>query len=75
MSNRPRSQRTPDQRGKAFIEKAFTTEITAKAAMLVVHRVARSLSDPDPRKQRAALDQLLTFADAHPLTPDMEALL
>lgn len=77
MSNRPRAQRGKPKTevAEAFIRKAFTDEIKMKAAMIVVHRVARSMSDTDPRKQREALDKLLVFTDAHPLDAELEKLL
>jgi len=60
---------------KAELSEEFKTTILMKSAMLVVHRVRRSLDNPDPRKQRDAIEQLMVFADAHPLPPDMEKLL
>lgn len=81
MSVRPRSQRRPAQvrRVEKFVQKAFMDDITAKAALLVIHRVARSMvkmeNAADAQKQQKALDQLIKFADAHPLAPELEGLL
>lgn len=58
--------------GQKLLDQALRDGVQAKAALLVIHRVARSLSDPNPVKQREALDQLLKFADAHPLDEEME---
>ena len=67
----------PDRRAMAekIVLGSFAAEIQLKAAMLVIHRVRRSLDSPDPMKQRDAIDKLMTFADAHALPSDMEKLL
>jgi len=80
MSVRPRSQRAPAQRKRAekFVEKAFTDEIQLKAAMLVIHRVARTMvaeNSAELLRQREAIDQLMKFADAHPLPSNLESQL
>jgi hypothetical protein len=58
----------------ALVKKAFSDDILAKAA-LVIHRVARTMEAENPVRQREAMDLLLTFADGHPLPPEMEKLL
>lgn len=76
----PSSPRKRRERANAekFIARAFSDAILAKAALLVIHRVARSMQTEDfeqfvgYQRQQQALDQLLTFAKAHPLPPDME---
>lgn len=53
---------------------SFAAEIQLKAAMIVIHRVARTM-EGTPVKQREAMEQLMTFADGHPLPPELERLL
>lgn len=66
---------TTRKQAKEFVEKAFVTEIEAKSALIVIHRVVRSMDDPNPVTQRKAMDQLLKFAEGHPLPAGLERLL
>ena len=63
------------KQAERLLQKAFAADVLAKAGLLVAHRVARSMSQNDPKAQREALDKLLAFVDAHPLSPDLEKLL
>jgi hypothetical protein len=79
VSVRPRSQRAPAQRKRTekFVEKAFTDEILAKACLLVIHRVVRSMTGrldtaAGVQAQREAIDKMMKFADGHPLPPELE---
>ena len=59
-----------------IVEDAFNAEVQLKAAMLVIHRVSRTMEpDVSPAKQREAMDALMKFADAHPLPANLERLL
>jgi len=64
------------QMAEKIVEGAFTAEIQLKAAMLVIHRVRRTMDEAktlkDVQRQQQAMEQLMIFADAHPLSPDME---
>lgn len=66
---------TTKKEAEKFVEQAFVNEIEAKAALIVIHRVVRSMDDPNPVKQRDAMDKLMKFADAHPLPSELERLL
>lgn len=70
---------TTRKQAKEFVEKAFATEIEAKAALIVIHRVVRSMDSDgtlkDFQTQREAMDKLIKFAEAHPLPPNLERLL
>ncbi len=74
MSVQPLSKR-PAARLRAaekFVEKAFTDQIEAKAALIVVHRVVRAETDDDKAR---AMDLLLQYARLHPLPKSLERLL
>ena len=66
-----------DAEAKRFIRQAFVDSVAAASALLVIHRVARTLEGGDAtldafQKQQQALDGLLQYARLHPLPPEME---